>query len=251
MLVDPSGYIWSWAGAGIGAVIGAVVGTVGYLGFNAITGRPITWGGVAGAAAGGAVAGGIAGGFVGAATGDPSALVVIGGGVLIGAGSGAAGGLVSSIVSQGIDHGRIDWEVVAVDTAIGGAIGGVLGGVGGGIKVWLRPRPGVAPARHTWQGPRIQSGVGQTALRDRAVVNQIKSDMLNGRYRFEAPEGRIGGWRDAAGNYYIGEGHHRMAAALEIFEATGDASYVNRLLQYGLWTLGRPPASQIGPLPRR
>jgi RHS repeat-associated protein len=141
MLVDPSGYIWSWAAAGIGAGIGAAVGTVGYLGLNAIPGRPITWGGVAGAAAGGAIAGGIAGGIVGASTGDPSALVVIGGGVLIGAGSGAAGGFVSSLVSQGIDHGRIDWQVVAIDTAIGATIGGVLGGVGGGIKVWLRPRP--------------------------------------------------------------------------------------------------------------
>jgi len=145
MLVDPSGYIWSWAAAGIGAGIGAVVGTVGYLGFNAITGRPITWGGVAGAAAGGAVAGGIAGGFVGAATGDPSALVVIGGGVLIGAGSGAAGGFTSSVVSQGIDQGRIDWGQVAVDTGTGAVIGGVTGGALGGGKVLLRPRPGVVP----------------------------------------------------------------------------------------------------------
>jgi hypothetical protein len=157
MLVDPSGYIWSWAAAGIGAVIGAVVGTVGYLGFNAITGRPITWGGVAGAAAGGAVAGGIAGGFVGAATGDPSALAVVGGGALIGAGSGAAGGFTSSVVSQGIDQGRIDWGQVAVDTGTGAVIGGVTGGALGGGKVLRRLRPGVGSAT---TNPVTQVGEG-------------------------------------------------------------------------------------------
>jgi hypothetical protein len=134
--------LWSWLSAGIGAVIGAGVGVVGYVGYNALTSRPITWGGVAGVASGGAVAGGIADGFVGAATGDPSALVVVGGGVLIGAGSGAAGGFTSSVVSQGIDRGRIDWGQVAVDTGTGAVIGGVTGGVLGGGRVVLRPRPG-------------------------------------------------------------------------------------------------------------
>jgi RHS repeat-associated protein len=145
LLVDPSGYIWSWALAAKGAVIGAVVGTVGYLGFHAITGRPITWGGVVGAATGGAVAGGLAGGLMGAATGDPSALVVIGGGLLLGAGSGAVGGLVSSVLAQGIDRGQIDWVQVGVETGIGAVLGLGLGGVGSGIRVWQRP--GGASAR--------------------------------------------------------------------------------------------------------
>jgi RHS repeat-associated protein len=145
--VDPSGLLWSWLSAAAGAVIGAGVGVVGYVGFNLITGRPITWGGVAGAAAGGAVAGGIAGGLAGAVTGDPSALAVIGGGVLLGAGSGAAGGFTSSVVSQGIDQGQINWGQVWVDTGTGAAIGGVTGGVLGGGKVLLRPPRGGAPAR--------------------------------------------------------------------------------------------------------
>ena len=110
------------------------------------------------------MAGVIAGGFVGTATGDPSALVVIGGGVLLGAASGAAGGFTSSVVSQGIDQGQIDWGQVAVDTGTGAVIGGVTGGVGGGAKVLLRPRPGVAPRgtgttppARAGQGPRIHS----------------------------------------------------------------------------------------------
>ncbi len=56
--LDPSGLFWSWLSAAAGALIGAGVGVVGYVGFNLIAGRPITLGGVAGAAAGGAVAGG-------------------------------------------------------------------------------------------------------------------------------------------------------------------------------------------------
>jgi hypothetical protein len=75
--------------------------------------------------------------------------------------------------------------------------------------------------------------------------------MLNGNYRFQSEEGIIGGWLDDAGNYYIGEGHHRMNAALQIFEETGDPTYVNGLLTHGRWDPGPPPPSQIGPLPRR
>lgn len=44
--------------------------------------------------------------------------------------------------------------------------------------------------------------------------------MLNGTFEFE--EKRIGGWLDSKGTYYIGEDHHRMAAAQEIYKKTGD-----------------------------
>ncbi len=100
-----------------------------------------------------------------------------------------------------------------------------------------------------WKGPKIRSAVAQTALRDRKVVDQIKCDMLNDEYLFTADRGRIGGYKDSDGTYYIGEGHHRMNAALEIFEETGNTSYVDALLENGLWTPGKPP--QSGPLPRK
>ena len=73
--------------------------------------------------------------------------------------------------------------------------------------------------------------------------------MLSGNYKFLEDCGRIGGYIDEAGNYYIGEGHHRMNAAMEIFEETGDASFVNQLLENGLWTPKKPPFA--GPLPRQ
>lgn len=108
-----------------------------------------------------------------------------------------------------------------------------------------------AMARPRWQGPRIRSGIGQTGFREPGNIAQIKADMQNGTFRFEAPEGRIAGWRDPQGNYYISEGHHRMAAAMEIFEETGNPSNVNRLLENGLWTnVERAPVG-AGPLPRR
>jgi RHS repeat-associated protein len=197
--VDPSGLVWSWLSAAIGAAIGTAIGVGVYVGYNAITGRPITWGGVAGAAAGGAVAGGIAGGFVGAATGDPSALTVIGGGVLIGAGSGAAGGFTSSVVSQGIDQGRIDWGQVAVDTGTGAVIGGVTGGVLGGGKVLLRPRPGVgstsAPAPvdpavvQVGEGISNWLGPGAKVLRDdpKGFVIQSRDGLRQFRIDFAGP----------------------------------------------------------------
>ncbi|WP_458574171.1 ParB N-terminal domain-containing protein [Lonsdalea quercina] len=46
----------------------------------------------------------------------------------------------------------------------------------------------------------------QTGLRNPQQVEQIKNDMMSGNYRFSAPEGRIAGYIDSKGNYYISEG---------------------------------------------
>lgn len=87
-----------------------------------------------------------------------------------------------------------------------------------------------------------QSGVStsiksmQTGLRNPQQVDQIKNDMTSGNYRFNAPEGRIAGYIDSKGNYYILEGNHRMVAAQEIYKNTGDKSYIDKLLQNSSWT---------------
>jgi RHS repeat-associated protein len=94
--------------------------------------------------------------------------------------------------------------------------------------------------------PRVYgSRIGTT---DQATVRQIESDMRAGRYRFTSPEGRIAGWRDAQGNYMIGEGHHRVRAAIE----TGNPSNLQQLINNGVWTqvesLGTTqPIPPIGP----
>ncbi|XSS63550.1 hemagglutinin repeat-containing protein [Pseudomonas sp. B11] len=76
----------------------------------------------------------------------------------------------------------------------------------------------------------------QVGLRNPQQVDQIKNDMLSNNYRFTAPEGRIAGYVDSKGIYYISEGNHRMVAAQEIFRKTGDASFIDKLLKNGLWT---------------
>lgn len=58
----------------------------------------------------------------------------------------------------------------------------------------------------------------QVGLRNPQQVDQIKNDMISGSYRFTAPEGRIAGYIDSKGNYYISEGNHRMVAAQETYK---------------------------------
>ena len=79
----------------------------------------------------------------------------------------------------------------------------------------------------------------------------MKYDMINGKYDFKKPENIIAGYVDAKGNYYITEGHHRMAAAMEIYKKTGDASYINKLLSNGKWTETQKPPIDAKPLPKR
>ncbi|VTP15446.1 hypothetical protein PUATCC27989T_03340 [Phytobacter ursingii] len=91
----------------------------------------------------------------------------------------------------------------------------------------------------------------QTGLRNPQQVDQIKNDMLSGDYRFNAPEGRIAGYIDSKGTYYISEGNHRMVAAQEIFQRTGDKSFIEKLLQNGLWTETKSAPAGAKPMPTR
>lgn len=67
-------------------------------------------------------------------------------------------------------------------------------------------------------------------LRNHDLVDDIKRDMLNNQYEYDSARGIISGIEDANGIIHIQEGQHRINAALEIFEETGDAKYVNQLL---------------------
>jgi hypothetical protein len=97
--------------------------------------------------------------------------------------------------------------------------------------------------------PRIGSGYNQGILAEPSKVDSIKEEMLTGRYEYEESRGRIGGWRDADGSYWVADGHHRINAALEIYWETGERSHVDRLLQFGAWKESSPP--QRGRLPTR
>lgn len=91
----------------------------------------------------------------------------------------------------------------------------------------------------------------QVGLREPQQVDQLKNDMLNGMYEFTAPKGRIAGWIDSKGNYYVSEGNHRMAAAQEIYKKTGDTSFIERLLKNGLWTQSEDAPAGAKSMPSR
>ncbi|RDH42199.1 hypothetical protein [Zooshikella ganghwensis] len=56
--------------------------------------------------------------------------------------------------------------------------------------------------------------------------------MLNGDYQYHEPRGIITGSIDSKGVVHISEGQHRVNAALEILEETGDATYLNKLISH-------------------
>jgi hypothetical protein len=97
--------------------------------------------------------------------------------------------------------------------------------------------------------PRIRGT--QIGLRNWSLVDQLKSDMRSARYAFHERRGQIGGVRDRRGVYYVVEGHHRLVAALELFNETGDSTAIVELLNGGLWTEVNRPPFDGRPLPSR
>src|SRR5687767_11057741 len=97
--------------------------------------------------------------------------------------------------------------------------------------------------------PRIRGT--QVGLRDPALVDQLKVDMIAGTYAFEEDRGRIGGVIDSHGTHHVVDGHHRMAAALEILQETGDEKAVQTLIDFGRWTQLENPARDSRPFPHR
>ena len=118
---DPSGRC-PWC-----ALVGAAVGAGAYLGISALTGRPITWQGVAAAT----VAGGITGltfGLAGAAAlGADGALTVEG--LATAGGIGAAGNTAATVASVGIGEGRLPSGQQLAAAAASGFASGLTAGL--------------------------------------------------------------------------------------------------------------------------
>jgi filamentous hemagglutinin len=91
----------------------------------------------------------------------------------------------------------------------------------------------------------------QVGLKNPSLVGTIKAAMTSGRYAFDEPRGQVGGYVDASGVYHVIEGHHRMAAALEIERETGDSIAVTTLLVLGTWQQVDRPPRQSRPMPSR
>jgi filamentous hemagglutinin len=91
-------------------------------------------------------------------------------------------------------------------------------------------------------GVRICSGIAQFDLPRADTIDGLKLDMVEGRFRFA--DSKISGWRDGAYDFYIGEGHHRINAALEIYWETREDRFITLLLEHGKWHRSKPLLSR-------
>jgi hypothetical protein len=91
----------------------------------------------------------------------------------------------------------------------------------------------------------------QIGLRNPTLIDRLKADLTAGSYAFEEARGQIGGVIDLRGMYHVIEGHHRIAAALELFQETGDDTPVRALLSWGRWSPVAKPPSASCPFPSR
>ncbi len=73
--------------------------------------------------------------------------------------------------------------------------------------------------------------------------------MLNGRFRFDEPAAQITGVIDPRGVYHVVTGHHRMAAAIDIYKRSGDLSFVRELIDRGHWVTITYIPHESRPLP--
>lgn len=78
----------------------------------------------------------------------------------------------------------------------------------------------------------------QSGLRSEQVVGEIL-DQMKSPEGFNTSKHSIGGYY-SEGTYYINEGNHRMAAALEYQAQTGSSQYVKEFLNTGSWTKKAP-----------
>jgi filamentous hemagglutinin len=91
----------------------------------------------------------------------------------------------------------------------------------------------------------------QIGLSNPGQVDAIKADMLLGQYAYQEERGQITGVLDPKGTYHVKTGHHRMAAALELYKETGDPTAVFELLHWGLWVKVDHPPIDSCPFPAR
>src|SRR5260370_11455522 len=89
----------------------------------------------------------------------------------------------------------------------------------------------------------------QIGLSNPGQIDQIKADMLADRFDYQASI--ITGIRDLKGIYYIKIGHHRMAAAMEIFKESGDPFAIIELLKWWKFPEVPQPPNDRRPMPAR
>ncbi len=91
----------------------------------------------------------------------------------------------------------------------------------------------------------------QIGLKNPAIVDRIKDQMRSGQFPYHEIGCRVEGIRDLEGTYHVREGHHRMAAAMELYKENADSSFVRNLLTWGVWAEWDYPPHDSRPLPSR
>ncbi|GKX53885.1 hypothetical protein SOASR029_41940 [Budvicia aquatica] len=89
----------------------------------------------------------------------------------------------------------------------------------------------------------------QVGFRDPDYIDIVKDKMSNGSFDYSDMKNQIGGYFDEKGTYHVGDGHHRMAAAIELYKETGNDKHICELLSNGKWDSGKPNNSR--PMPSR
>jgi hypothetical protein len=97
--------------------------------------------------------------------------------------------------------------------------------------------------------PRIRGT--QIGLGNPAQIDQIKNDMLGGRFAWRELRAQVTGVVDPRGVYHVKIGHHRMAAVMEILRETGNDWYIRMLLECGAFQKVECKPHESRPLPGR
>ncbi|MSP18785.1 MAG: hypothetical protein EXR74_04360 [Bdellovibrionales bacterium] len=66
-------------------------------------------------------------------------------------------------------------------------------------------------------------------------IDDLKKRMREGTFEFNDNRQVSGLYHERSDTYFVSEGHHRLAAALEIAKEDGDWSFFKKLVQKGYW----------------
>ncbi|HDT0376428.1 TPA: hypothetical protein QIB30_001580 [Klebsiella variicola] len=91
----------------------------------------------------------------------------------------------------------------------------------------------------------------QVGLGKPGEVDVYKNQMRNNTFPLEPKNGIIAGYTDKKGVCYVSDGNHRMVAAVEYYNETGDPKFINLLIKNGSWTYDANYMDTSKPLPIR
>ncbi|HDS7112718.1 TPA: RHS domain-containing protein [Klebsiella aerogenes] len=75
----------------------------------------------------------------------------------------------------------------------------------------------------------------QKGLKYPDYVDVVKEKMSKEDFDYSKIANQIDGYYDSKSTYHVGDGHHRMAAAIELYKETGDDRYICNLLKMVNW----------------